>query len=558
MKNYIKGLKILSIITLSCTVILFLILLGFSLMSGDSSKAFTDSVTNDVNQAFNIQDRINGSKSTQGISVSVVGKKRKHFIGDTVQLEVKAIPSDAKDIDVTYEVESYGTGGDGTVDENGLITFSHQGELLVKASLKSNPLIFSKTRLYCSGENPLDEEYPERAEIQVTGVPSLEEFTVGERAKVFLNNGNTTHDCIEFSIENPDIIDYQFGCFYPYKVGETTLNYTITNGVESKTFSKKLVVANDKELNIPPIQFKNNISLTRSERVDMYEILERESDSSYSYSYIVSSSDNSIMSLVDPQTFFVKEGGEVTLTFTSAFSNDVSNSVTLTIEKVKPEYIQILGNDKITPGITTYYSAEVYPVNYKSDIKWSVIDGRATIDENGTLFADFYGDVTIRCQSTTDESVYVDKTIKIVLYTSPYMFVRKLMGHAGLSALLGFGLMCTALFLCRKKYNCIWVIPIAFAYAGISELLQKFAPGRYCLFTDVIVDFVGTLVGMAVALILIPLILLIWRLISKNSFDMLINGFKVNTFRNLSVRSSTLEEKYFPHTPEEQPYQPEN
>lgn len=553
MKNYIKGLKILSIITLSCTVILLLILFGFSLMSGDSSKAFTDSVTSDVDQAFNIQDKINGSQTTQGLSVSVVDKKSIYFIGDTVQLEVKTIPSDAKDIDVTYEVESYGTGGEGTADENGLITFAHQGEIVVNVSIKSNPLILTKIHLYCCGEDPLDEEHPERAEIQVTGVPSLEDFTVGERAKVFLNNGRTTHDCIEFSIENPDIIDYIFGCFYPHKVGETTLSYTVKNGLKRKTFSKKLVVANDKELNIPTIQFKDNIALSTDMRVDMYEILEEESDSSYSYAYVVSSSNSSIMSLVDPQTFFVKSDGEVTLTFTSAFSNEVTNSITLNIEKVKPKYILILGNDKTTPGTSTNYSAEVYPVNYKSDIKWSVIDGRATIDEKGTLFADFYGDVTIRCQSTTDESVYVDKTIKIVLYTSPYMFVRKLMGHAGLSALLGFGLMCTALFLCRKKFNCVWVIPIAFAYAGISELLQKFTPGRYCLFTDVIVDFIGTLVGMVVALILIPLILLIWRLISKNSFDKLINGFKVNTFRNLSVSSSKLEEQYYPHTPEEQP-----
>lgn len=553
MRNYIKGLKILSIITLSCTVVLLLILLGFSLMSGDSSKAFTDSVTSDVNQAFNIQDKINGSQTTQSISVSVVDEKNKHFIGDSVQLEVKAIPSNAKDIDVTYEIESYATGGDGTADENGLITFSHEGGMYVKVSLKSNPLIFSKIYLYCCGEDPLDEEHPEREEIQVKGVPSLEEFTVGERAKVFLNNGYTTHDCVEFSIEDPDIIFYELGCFYPQKVGETTLTYTINNGVDTKSFSKKLVVANDKELNIPAIQFKEDISLSVDMRVDMYEILERESDSSYSYSYLVSSSDDSIMSIVDPQTFLVKDGGEVTLTFTSAFSKEVTDNITLTIEKVKPEYIQILGNDKITPGINTYYSAEVYPVNYKSDIKWSVIDGRATIDENGCLFADFYGDVTIRCQSTTDESVYVDKTIKIVLYTSPYMFVRKLMGHAGLSALLGFGLMCTALFLCRKKYNCVWVIPIAFAYAGISELLQKFTPGRYCLFTDVIVDFIGTLVGMAVALILIPLILLVWRLINKKGFNKLINGFKVNTFRNLSVSSSKLEEQYYPHTPEEQP-----
>lgn len=96
--------------------------------------------------------------------------------------------------------------------------------------------------------------------------------------------------------------------------------------------------------------------------------------------------------------------------------------------------------------------------------------------------------------------------------------VRKFMGHGGLSALLGFGIFGTLFLLCKRKWGCaLFSAPLAFVYAGISEGIQYFTPGRFCTITDVLIDFIGALIGMGVAIVLVALVLGIWRLASKRA-----------------------------------------
>lgn len=545
MIKHIKGLKILSIFAISCTVILWVALWISSLVPSDASQKITSSVTEDVDQVFGVQDKINSTLTTQSISLSIDGKNSWFFLGDTAQLVVTQTPSGSSDVEVDYEIKPYLYDGNGTIDENGLLTLTSAGGITVTAYLKSDPEIYSQIKVYCRGEDPLDPDHPERSELALYDA-TFDNLTVGERKYINFNYGKTTYDCIELAIEDEDIAMYKYGYLYPRKVGQTTMNVTVKNGVETKSYPVELAVTHDAIVALPEIVFKDDISLSINDDFALESLLVL-NDDTYN-DFLISSSNSSVIFIAGTSLAKVVGAGEVTLTYTSLYSSELSNSITLNIEKKMPKYIKIVGDDRIIPGTVQYY-AEVYPINYNKDVKWSVVEGRGTISENGVVTADFYGKLTIRCQSTIDESVYVDKTIKVTLYSSPYMFVRKLMGHAGLSALLGFGLMGTALLLCRKKYNSLLTIPLAFAYAGISELLQKLAPGRSCLFTDVIIDFVGALTGMAVAIVVFLLALLIWRIISKKSFNKLIKTFKVNTFRNLFVKSTTLESNYFPQDP---------
>ncbi len=545
MIKHIKGLKLLSIFAISCTIILWLALWASSLVPSDASQKITSAVTEDVDQAFGVQDKINSTLTTQSISLSLVGKDSWFFLGDTAQLVVTQTPSGSSDIEVDYVIKPYLYSGDGVIDENGLLTLTSAGGITVTAYLKSDPEIYDQIKIYCRGEDPLDPDHPERTELGLYDA-TFDNLTVGERKYINFNYGKTTYDCIELAIEDEDIAMYKYGYLYPRKVGQTTMTVTINNGVESKSYLIELTVANDAIVTLPEIVFKEDISLEINDEFALESLLVL-SDDAYN-DFLITSSNSSVIRIVGTSQAMVVGAGEVTLTYTSLYSSELSNSITLNIEKATPKYIKIVGNDRIIPGEQQYY-ADVYPINYNKDVKWSVVEGRGSVNENGLVTADFYGNLTIRCQSTIDESIYVDKTIKVTLYSSPYMFVRKLMGHAGLSALLGFGLMGTALLLCRRKYNSLLSIPLAFGYAGISELLQKLAPGRSCLFTDVVIDFVGALTGMAVAIVVFLLSLLIWRIVSKKSFNKLIKIFKVNTFRNLFVKSSVLEERYFPQDP---------
>lgn len=153
----------------------------------------------------------------------------------------------------------------------------------------------------------------------------------------------------------------------------------------------------------------------------------------------------------------------------------------------------------------------------------------------------------IRCTSTLNPDLYVEKTIEVKLFADAYTFVRKLMGHAGLSALLGFGIFGTLWLLARHRWNAyVFTAPLALCYAGISELIQHFTPGRFCTMADVITDFLGALFGAAVACVIVAIVCLVWRLANKKSFDNARHLRSILTFSTVFRKFYTQDEYALP------------
>lgn len=545
--KYIRGLKIFSLVALFCTVILWLGLWAFSLVPSEQSGSMTDKVTGVVDSALGVQDKLDDDLTTQSVEIRFEEEKDYYFLDETPEFTVKFKPEKTKDTEVCYEIFSTAGDGDAVVDENGKITFLEKGLLTLKVSLKSNPEIYDMYGLTCYGENPTDPDYPERKKVTVGGETENITFNVGAKQKLKINDGKTSLSCAKITVENAEILGYSSGVLYPRKVGNTTLTVKFSDG-DKKIFDVTVEEGTIHE--IPDFVFLEDITLTHNETVDKMDLLSIPDSADLDlYDCVVTSSDKNIIKVHKNSKLRIVGYGEVTLTYTPVYAPDKKVSKTFYISKVKPETMQIVGNDKIMPG-QARYSARLYPIDYEDDVVWSVVKGKATIDQNGVLTANSYGTVVIRCQSTLNPEMHQDKEIKVTLYTSAYMFVRKLMGHAGLSALLGFGLLGTLFLLCRKKYNCVFAVPLVFVYAGISELLQKFAPGRYCLMTDVLVDFIGTLVGMAVAVVLVTVVAVLWRLINKKSFEKLVKVYKMQNFANVFKKSSDLEKQYFEIEPE--------
>lgn len=65
--------------------------------------------------------------------------------------------------------------------------------------------------------------------------------------------------------------------------------------------------------------------------------------------------------------------------------------------------------------------------------------------------------------------------------------------------------------------------------------------------TDVITDFTGAVIGIAIAIAAVALILIVWRLVSKKSFDNLIKTIKTINLKNVFKKNkdivSLLDEK---------------
>lgn len=211
--------------------------------------------------------------------------------------------------------------------------------------------------------------------------------------------------------------------------------------------------------------------------------------------------------------------GTYTVTFTSRYDESVTASVEVTVVKVAPTELRVSGPAVTTPNSKTKFTAKHMPQYYEDDVTWEIVSGKGSISSDGVFVNEGFGTTVIRCRSTLDPTLYVDKTVESKLFSDAYSMVRKFMGHGGLSALLGFGIFGTLLLLSKHKYNAlIFTAPLGFIYAGFSELIQKFTPGRFCTIADVLIDFIGTLIGMTIAIILVVIVCVIWRLANKKSF----------------------------------------
>lgn len=549
MIKYIRGLKIFSIFAFVCTVILWIALWGFSLVPAKQSGSFTDKVTGVVDSVLDVQDKIDSNLTTQSLKIEIENEKDYYYIDEKPKIKIVVTPESSKDTEVVYEVYSVVDEGDASVDADGVVTFTDKGTISLKAALKSNPEVYDSHELKCYGENPTESAHPERKTFSLSDGYDFNSLKVGEKCKMSLNDDKTSMSSVKISVEDSTILGYASGKLYPRKTGETTVTAKFDNG-EIETINVTVLEGIVPE--IPTLVFKSDVILVHNETVDKMSLLEIPEDADLNlYECTVSSSDKTVVKVYKNSKLRIVGYGAVTLTYAPSFAPDKKISINLTVAKTKPEVLQIIGNDRMMPG-KTKYTAKSFPVNYEEDVIWSIVSGNATIDESGVLNAPSYGKVVIRCQSVINQDLFVEKTVKVTLYTSAYMFVRKLMGHAGLSAVLGFGIFGTTFLLCRKKYNCVWSVPIAFFYAGVSELLQKFTPGRYCLMTDVLVDFVGTLVGMAVGIVLVLIVGIAWRLINKDSFEKLVKTYEMQNFGNVFKKSELLDKKYFAVEPEDE------
>ncbi len=166
---------------------------------------------------------------------------------------------------------------------------------------------------------------------------------------------------------------------------------------------------------------------------------------------------------------------------------------------------------------------------FGGDIRYSIVDGNkyATVTENGFLFGLHLGKVIVRAQCASSPEIFVDMEIEIKLYNNLYYFVRKILGHAFLYAVLGFGFGGVYFLTIKKRWVTAIATPITlFVIGGIGELLQSLNPGRTPAWTDIAIDFVGGMIGFVVAILIVTIVCLIWRKANRKSFDNMLVAFK--------------------------------
>ncbi len=497
-----NALRIFAIVALCLTVALWAGLWIASTMPADISGQDTQAVTDKVNQRFDLNTKFNKQVVTQNIYGKDVTYKR--YTGDTMQIVPQYLPKNTMDRAVYFKSSNPSVA---TVDEEGVVTFHKRGEANITVTLKSNEKLKFSVWAVSFGDNPA-----------TCGLKlSLDKTVkVGTTAIAQINNNKTERRSAKFSSSDESVLKVdKFGYVSGISQGTATLT-AASMGVE--TSLEVTVEPNASYVKPQSIVLKQDVHVTHGLQAKCKSLIAKVLPEGAPDDCIVTVKGGCVSVVYDALSPY--SPGTCTVTYTSRYDENVKASVQLVVDKIVPTELRVSGPAVATPNDGAKFTAMHSPKKYEDDVKWEVVSGKGTISKNGTFKSSSFGTSVIRCTSTLNPDLYVEKTVEVKLFANAYTLVRKLMGHAGLSALLGFGIFGTLWLLARHRWNAyVFTAPLAILYAGISELIQHFTPGRFCTMADVITDFLGALFGAAVACVIVAIVCLVWRLANKKSFD---------------------------------------
>lgn len=524
-----NALRIFAIVALCLTVVLWAGLWIASTVPANVSGEHTEAVVDKVNQRFDLNTKFNKQVVTQNI----YGKDVTYngYTGDTMQIVPQYLPENTMDRAVYFKSSDTSVA---SVDEEGFVTFHKRGEANITVTLKSNKKLKFSVWAVSFGDNPAT------CGLKISLNKTVK---VGTTAIVQINNNKTERSKAKFSSSDESVLKVdKFGYVSGISQGTATLTAALM-GVE--TSLEVTVEPNANYVKPQSIVLKQDMHVTHGLQAKCKSLIAKVLPEGAPDDCIVTVKGGHVSVVYD--VLSPSSPGTCTVTFTSRYDQNVKASVQLVVDKIAPTELRVSGPAVVTPNDGAKFTAMHSPKKYEDDVKWEVVSGKGTISKNGTFKSSSFGTSVIRCTSTLNPDLYVEKTIEVKLFADAYTFVRKLMGHAGLSALLGFGIFGTLWLLARHRWNAyVFTAPLALCYAGISELIQHFTPGRFCTMADVITDFLGAMCGAAVACALVAIVCLVWRIASKKSFARLSHHRNVLTFATVFRKFYTQDEYALP------------
>ena len=560
-RKYFKGLRALALTALFCTIALTLFIWGEALTPGDKSAIQSVKMSDNIQSAMKSDEPAPPVSAVTGFEVTKVvrdGKEidtDKYYIGDKVRLSVSVLPENADTSDLYFVAGKDANGL--SVSEDGEVEFTSWGwrRVLVKSRKNPSVILFDK-QLYCQGVNP-DAVTSISATIRKVGTAEYtdvlqigNEYVLG----IFTDNGleTSTAETRLFinSKETRENENLYFlpakQYFYPRAEGTVHLKFEYAG----KTTEKTVTVVSGK---IPPADFtftnsrvtKNtedgSFSLTMEKGEHIKNIIKElgfsplnkdgKIDDNSAVYFDYETSNGKIVNCAAYNLHAYKPG-TATITYTSIYDKKIKATLHVTVPDVV-DGLTVVAPDRCVKGgkidLTAYTGG-----NVTKNVKWEVVKGEGSIDENGVFTSDKSGKVTVRATYVGRPDLTVEKTITVSVFDTFHTLIRKGLGHFSLFLVLGFGLFGTFFLLIKPR----WVsLPLsllsAFVVAGISEMFQLpvFTSGRYATWPDVAIDFLGALSGIGIAVVAVSIVGLIWFKAKPESFKNMKNEFSFLTFK---------------------------
>lgn len=559
-RKYFKGLRALALTALFCTIALTIFIWGEALTPGDKSAIQSVKVSDDILSAMKSDEPAPPVSAVTGFKVTKVvrdGKEidtDKYYIGDKVRLSVSVLPKNADTSDLYFVAGK--DEKDLSVSEDGEVEFTSWGwrRVLVKSRKNPSVILFDK-QLNCAGVNP-DAVTSISATIRKVGTAeNTDVLQIGDEyvLGIFTDNGleTSTAETRLFingkkTRENENLYFLpakQF--FYPRAEGTVHLKFEYAG----KTAEKTVTVVPGK---IPPAGFtftnsrvkKNtdgSFSLTMEKGEHIKNVIkelgfsplnkDREIDDNSAVYFDYKTSNDKIVNCAAYNLHAYKPG-TATITYTSLYDKNIKATLHVTVPDVV-DGLTVVAPDRCVKGgkidLTAYTGG-----NITKNVKWEVVKGEGSIDENGVFTSDKSGKVTVRATYVGRPDLTVEKTITVSVFDTFHTLIRKGLGHFSLFLVLGFGLFGTFFLLIKPR----WVsLPLsllsAFVVAGISEMFQLpvFTSGRYATWPDVAIDFLGALSGIGIAVVAVSIVGFIWFKTKPESFKNMKNEFSFLTFK---------------------------
>lgn len=559
-RKYFKGLRALALTALFCTIALTLFIWGEALTPGDKSAIQSVKVSDNIQSAMKSDEPAPPVSAVTGFEVTKVvrdGKEidtDKYYIGDKVRLSVSVLPENADTSDLYFVAGK--DAKDLSVSEDGEVEFTSWGwrRVLVKSRKNPSVILFDK-QLNCTGVNP-DAVTSISATIRKVGTAKdTDVLQIGDEyvLGIFTDNGletSTTETRLfingKKTRKNENLYFLpakQF--FYPRAEGTVHLKFEYAG----KTAEKTVTVVPGK---IPPagFTFTNNrvtkntdgsFSLTMEKGEHIKNVIkelgfsplnkDREIDDNSAVYFDYETSNGKIVNCAAYNLHAYKPG-TATITYTSLYDKNIKATLHVTVPDVV-DGLTVVAPDRCVKGgkidLTAYTGG-----NVTKNVKWEVVKGEGSIDENGVFTSDKSGKVTVRATYVGRPDLTVEKTITVSVFDTFHTLIRKGLGHFSLFLVLGFGLFGTFFLLIKPR----WVsLPLsllsAFVVAGISEMFQLpvFTSGRYATWPDVAIDFLGALSGIGIAVFAVSIVGFIWFKAKPESFKNMKNEFSFLTFK---------------------------
>lgn len=569
-RKYFKGLRALALTALFCTIALTIFIWGEALTPGDKSAIQSVKVSDNIQSAMKSDEPAPPVSAVTGYVVKSVRRDDKvltdvdhYYTGDVLELGVKCLPENADTSKLYFErgfdePENYIN-----VEENGEVTLSKWGYHRVVVKSKDNPdNVLYDLKIYNEGVNP----------DKVKGIKA--EIHLGEEEKSVEDGIITLETCEEYRLSVLAVTDDEYNgygvstieteilingekhnandkifflpakqWFYPLKT--TDGDYlTLEIKLGDKTVSQNIRIVKGSRPEATGFIFDSDrvsgkdgsfsLTMKKDEHLVITSQLgfRAENASKGAPSNIISKSSDSYVVNASTTHLHAYKPGTATITYFSIYDNTITATLHVTVPDVVDGLTVVAPDRCVKDGkidLTAYTGG-----NVTKNVKWEVVKGEGSIDENGVFTSDKSGKVTVRATYVGRPDLTVEKTITVSVFDTFHTLIRKGLGHFSLFLVLGFGLFGTFFLLIKPR----WVsLPLsllsAFVVAGISEMFQLpvFTSGRYATWQDVAIDFLGALLGIGIAVIAVSIVGFIWFKAKPESFKNMKNEFSFLTFK---------------------------